>query len=101
MKSARPNFEKKELAISSSPYVYLPVDIPVYTVEITHRDPVDGGLLQRALDRTIQRMPYFSDTLSVEHGAVYYAKNPLPMEAVQLAGIRRVGGIEQHVPRLL
>ena len=96
MKSARPNFEKKELAISSSPYVYLPVDIPVYTVEITHRDPVDGGLLQRALDRTIQRMPYFSDTLSVEHGAVYYAKNPLPMEAVQLAGIRRVGGIETN-----
>jgi CxxC motif-containing protein len=70
MSMTRPNFEKKELAISGSPYVYLPVDIPAYTVEVTHRDPIDGELLQRALDRTIQRMPYLSDTLTIEHGAV-------------------------------
>ena len=31
MSMTRPNFEKKELAISGSPYVYLPVDIPAYT----------------------------------------------------------------------
>lgn len=33
----RPNFEKKEMAYSSTPYVYLPVDFPAYTVEVTHR----------------------------------------------------------------
>ena len=96
MSTQRPSFEKEELAISSSPYVYLPVDIPVYTVEVTHRDPIDGGLLQRALDRTVQRMPYLSDTLVVDHGAVYYAKNPLPMEAAHEAGIRHVGGSETN-----
>jgi len=96
MSTQRPSFEKEELAISSSPYVYLPVDIPVYTVEVTHRDPIDGGLLQRALDRTVQRMPYLSDTLVVDHGAVYYAKNPLPMEAAHVAGIRHVGGSETN-----
>ena len=96
MSMTRPNFEKKELAISGSPYVYLPVDIPAYTVEVTHRDPIDGELLQRALDRTIQRMPYLSDTLTIEHGAVYYAKNPLPMEAAHTASIRHVGGSETN-----
>ena len=38
MNDQRPHFEKKELALSSSPYVYLPVDIPVYTVEVSHRE---------------------------------------------------------------
>ncbi len=66
MSNMRPKFEKKEMAFSSSPYIYLPVDIPAYTVELTHRDPVDGTLLQRALDRTIQRMPYLSDTLVID-----------------------------------
>ena len=96
MSMTRPSFEKKELALSSSPYVYLPVDIPVYTVEVTHREPIDGELLQRALDRTVQRMPYLTDTLTIEDGAVYYAKNPLPMEAAHVAGIRRVGGSETN-----
>ena len=96
MKSPRPSFEKKELAFSSAPFAYIPGDIPVYTVEVTHRDPVDGELLQRALNRTLQRMPYLSDTLVIDHGAVYYAKNPLPMEAVHLAGIRPVGGSETN-----
>ena len=30
MNTQRPSFEKKEMALSSSPYVYLPVDIPAY-----------------------------------------------------------------------
>ena len=96
MSTTRPNFEKKELALSGSPCVYLPVDIPAYTVEVTHRDPIDGELIQKALDRTVQRMPYMTDTLIIEGGAVYYAKNPLPMEAAHTAGIRRVGGSETN-----
>ena len=96
MTISRPDFEKKEMAISSFPYAYLPVDIPCYTVEITHRDPVDGGLLQRALERTIQRMPYLTDTLVIDHGAIYYAKNPLPMEVAHVAGLRHVGGSETN-----
>ena len=96
MSKQRPTFEKKELALSSSPYVYLPVDIPVYTVEVSHREAIDGKLLQQALDKTIRRMPYLADTLTVEHGAVYYAKNPLPMEAAHTAQLRRVGGPETN-----
>jgi len=96
MSTPRPSFEKKEMALSSSPYVYLPVDIPAYTVEVTHREPIDGELLQRALDRTVRRMPYLTDTLTIDHGAIYYAKNPLPMEAAHFAGIRHVGGSETN-----
>ena len=96
MSNMRPEFEKREMACSASPYVYLPVDIPVYTVEVSHREMIDGDLLQKALDRTIQRMPYLADTLVIDHGAVYYAKDPLPMEAAHTAGIRRVGGSETN-----
>ncbi|MBR5108845.1 MAG: hypothetical protein IK099_01520 [Clostridia bacterium] len=96
MSNQRPHFEKKELALSSSPYVYLPVDIPVYTVEVSHRDEIDGDLLQRALDQAIYRMPYLSDTLEIDHGAVYYAKNPLPMEAAYHPGPRPIGGKETN-----
>ena len=96
MNDQRPRFEKKELALSSSPYVYLPVDIPVYTVEVSHQEEIDGDLLQRALDKAIQRMPYLSDTLEIDHGAVYYAKNTLPMEAAHNPGPRAVGGRETN-----
>ncbi len=96
MNDQRPHFEKKELALSGSPYVYLPIDIPVYTVEVSHREEIDGDLLQRALDSTIQRMPYLSDTLEIDHGAVYYAKNTLPMEAAHNPGPRAVGGRETN-----
>lgn len=80
MTNSRPTFAKKEMALSASPYVYLPMDIPLYVVEVTHKDEVDADLLQKALDRTIARMPYLSDTLQIEGGAVYYAENPLSME---------------------
>lgn len=96
MSQIRPTFEKKELALSSSPYVYLPVDIPVYVVEVTHVDEIDADLLQKALDRTIARMPYLSDTLQIEDGAVYYAKNPLPMEVGRGLWVRPVGGRETN-----
>ena len=96
MTDNRPVFEKKELAISSSPYVYLPADMSVYVVEVTHEEEVDADLLQKALDRTIARMPYLSGTLQIEGGAVYYATNPLPMEVGRGMQARRVGGRETN-----
>ena len=96
MSTSRPTFEKKELAISATPYVYIPIDIPLYVVEITHKDEVDADLLQRALDRTIARMPYLADSFQIDGGAVYYAKNPLPMEVGRGIGLRPVGGHETN-----
>ena len=96
MSTQRPNFRKKEMAYSTCPYVYLAPDMPVFTVEVSHRENVDGGLLQRALERTLTRMPYLSDTFTEEHGAVYYAENPLPMTVAHTSEIRRVGGSETN-----
>ena len=96
MSDTRPIFEKKELALSASPYVYLPSEITLYVVEVTHKDEVDADLLQKALDRTIARMPYLADTLQIEGGAVYYAKNPLPMEVGRGVWLRPVGGRETN-----
>ena len=96
MRTNRPNFHKKELAFSSSPYLYLPIQYKAFSVEITHRDPVNGELLQEALNRTLKRMPYMSDTFEPDGRAFYYAENPLPMEAAHFHGIRRVGGEETN-----
>ncbi len=96
MSIERPHFEKKEMAFSTVPYVYLAPDIPVYTVEVSHRENIDGELLQRAMERTLARMPYMSDTLTEDHGAVYYAQNPLPMTVTHTPKIRRVGGSETN-----
>ena len=53
MSNSRPTFEKKEKALSATPYVYFPADVKflTYAVEITHEDEVDADLLQKALDR--------------------------------------------------
>ena len=96
MNTERPDFRKKELALSASPYVYLPCEMHVFTVEISHREDIDGELLQRAMERTLARMPYLTDTFTEEHGAVYYAENPLPMTVAHTDQIRRVGGAETN-----
>ena len=96
METGRPRFERKEAAISATPYVYLPLDIPAFTVEVCHREAVRGDMLQQALLRTLRRMPYLSDTFEVEKGRVYYATNPLPMEAAHTREIRRVGSRETN-----
>ena len=96
MSSQRPNFEKKEMALSATPYVYLVPDVPVFTVEVSHREDIDGDLLQRAMERALARMPYLADTFTEEHGAVYYAENPLPMTVAHTSKIRRVGGAETN-----
>ena len=63
MNNVPPVFEKKEINYSGYIYNYMPVDMPVYTAEVTHRDPVSGELLQKALDRTLKRMPYLADII--------------------------------------
>ena len=92
MKEKRPQFRKKELAYSASPYLFLPGQICSYAVEVTHRDPVNGELLQQAVNRTLKRMPYMSDTFEAEGKQFWYAENPLPMEAAHYPGLRRIGG---------
>ena len=96
MSNSRPVFEKKEKAISASPYVYLPIELSLYVVEYTHKDEVDADILQKALDRTLERMPYLADTFQIEGGAVYYAANPLPMEVGRGQWLRHVGGPETN-----
>ena len=96
MSDSRPTFKRKEMALSASPYVYLPAEIPLYVVEVTHADEVDADLLQKALDRTIARMPYLADTFQIEGGAVYYAADPLPMEVGRGLWLRPVGGRETN-----
>ena len=96
MNENRPYFECKELALSASPYVYLPVNIPVYVVEVTHRDEINGEMLQEAVNRTLKRMPYLSDTFQIKDAAMYYAANTLPFEVGHTAALRRVGGAETN-----
>ena len=85
-------FEKKEKIYSGIQHLYNQ-DIPrSYVVDVRNVRNIDGGVLQRALDRVLIRMPYFSDTIVIEDGDMYYATNPLPMLVRESADMHSIGG---------
>ena len=69
MSNQRPSFEKKELALSASPYVYLPMDIPAYVVEIKRRREIPASIVDE-VQAKIDRLP-LRRGLSVRTALVY------------------------------
>jgi hypothetical protein len=64
--------------------------------EFTLRDKVDKKVLQQAVDRTLERMPYMGDTFVEEDGKFYYAENPLPMVVRETDKYPHTGGSETN-----
>ncbi len=85
-------FEKKEKIYSGIPHLYNQDTLRSYVVDVRNIRNIDGGVLQRALDRVLIRMPYFSDTIVIEDGDMYYAANPLPMLVKESADMHSIGG---------
>ena len=97
MKEKRPDFRKKEPAYASYLYIYVnPLKNKPIIAEIYNRDKVDRDILQKALDLSLERLPYMADTLIADKGQFYYADNPLPMEVAETSEIRHVGGPETN-----
>ena len=63
-----------------------------FIVEVCIADPVQGDLLQAAVDKTLERMPYYRQTFVRKRGLYYYADNDLPFLAAESEEARIVGG---------
>lgn len=89
--STQPNFAMKEQNFGGVTHIYRDIIAHTYVVEVGLTTPVNGGMLQEAVDKALARMPYFTDALVERDGDFYYAVNPLPFEVAE-GGLRAVGG---------
>ena len=69
-----------------------------YTGRVTVRmyDPVDAGILARALDKTRQRYPYFSLQIRKNESEYYFEKNPRPVTLHNTNGRIRLSAAETN-----
>ena len=69
-------------------------DPHTYRITIKLKDMIDGGVLRRAVDRTMQRYPYFAVRLRRDGAQPYFESNPLPVPVLE-TGERVTLGTEQ------
>jgi len=63
-----------------------------FIIEVTISTEVRGELLQQAVEKTLQRMPYYASTFVRKKGLYYYADNNLPFVVAESEKPRIVGG---------
>lgn len=91
-KNTRPRFEAKEWNASGATQFYGRTKKRSYIVELSLSEAVRGELLQQAVDRTLQRLPYYRSTFVRKKGLYYYADNDLPFLVAQSREPRVIGG---------
>lgn len=90
--NARPRFEAKEWNACGATQFYGRERKRSYIVEVSLSEAVRGDLLQRAVDKTLQRLPYYRSTFVRKRGLYYYADNDLPFTVAQSEEPRVIGG---------
>lgn len=97
MKTDFSKFKIKEISPAANLLFYVK-DVRDYALvaEIEMNDYIDGEILQKAVDRTLERRPYFGDALVLKGGRFYLADNPLPMQVAESERPRLVGGSETN-----
>ena len=63
-----------------------------YIVEIVMSEQVRGDLLQQAVDKALERLPYYGSTFVRKKGRYYYADNHLPFQVAESEKPRVIGG---------
>ena len=91
-KHADTSFVPKEWNASGEMHCYSKGDLRSFVVEVFVSEDVKGDLLQAAVNRTLERMPYYGWTLVRVKGLYYYAENDLPFEIAESAEPRVMGG---------
>ncbi|MEY8355584.1 hypothetical protein AALB39_19805 [Lachnospiraceae bacterium 54-53] len=82
----------KEKIRSGQPFLYREGGISSMVMELRMKDDVGGLSLNRALQKTLLRYPYFTHRMIRKEGDFYLVKNPLPFIAVESAQLRPLGG---------
>ena len=63
-----------------------------YIVEVSLSEDVHGDLLQQAVDKALQRLPYYGSTFVRKKGLYYYADDDLPLLVAESEAPRVIGG---------
>ncbi len=90
--NVRPHFEAKEWNASGASQFYGKARKRSYIVEVTLSEPIRGELLQQAVDKALERLPYYRSTFVRKKGLYYYADNALPFLAANSREPRVIGG---------
>ena len=91
-KKATPRFEAKEWNAAGATQFYGKARKRSYIVEVSLSERIRGDLLQQAVDRTLQRLPYYRSTFVRKKGLYYYADNDLPFLVTESKEPRIIGG---------
>ena len=62
-----------------------------YIVEVYTTEEVKGDLLQKAVDKAMERLPYYKQTFVRKKGLFYYADNDLPFVVIESEKSRPIG----------
>ncbi|MDO4808329.1 MAG: hypothetical protein Q4A07_13890 [Coriobacteriales bacterium] len=89
-----PKLDPMEWSIGASPHLYGSRPVRSYIIEVTLDAPVEETPLQEAVDKTVERMPYYLQTFACEKGLYYDAKNDLPLTIAHSAELRQLGTAE-------
>lgn len=93
-KNTAPRFEAKEWAAGGAIHMYGTTTVRSFAIEVHTTSDVVGDLLQQAVDKTLARMPFFSQTFVRRKGLYYLADNPLPFEVAESEHLRTLGSAE-------
>ena len=90
--TVRPHFEAREWNASGASQFYGTARKRSYIVEVTLSEAIRGELLQQAVDKALERLPYYRSTFVRKKGLYYYADNDLPFVVAESEKPRVVGG---------
>ena len=91
-KNTETGFAAKEWNAGGAIHFYGSEKPRTFIVEVYTADSIRGDLLQTAVDRTLERMPYYRQTFVRKKGLYYYADDDLPFVAARSEKARTVGG---------
>ena len=84
-------FAAKEWNASGAMHFYGSEKPRAFIVEVYTEGIIRGDLLQTAVDRTLERMPYYRQTFVRKKGLYYYADNDLPFIVAESEKARTIG----------
>ena len=90
-KTTWPRFEAREWNAGGAQYFYGTRKPRAFIIEIDTTSPVDGAVLQQAVDRTLQRLPYYRSAFVRKKGLYYYADNDRPLLVAESKQARVMG----------
>lgn len=84
--------ENGDRALSGMPYLYRSKGLPSEVYDARLREKINGKLLERAIDDTLVRFPYFSVRFEEREGDFYAVKNEAGLTAHNTEGLVALGG---------